>query len=407
MPLVDDLGGTIQHRGAQSGLSSLDSLPVLHGPASRRGRLFSSPHLVIQWRRDARRDLDRPGRDGSRAPRRHALGRLRDDGALAARVARKPFDHRLLPPDLAVVARDRPTDVRRQSPRELSPRLRAALAPPAHRPLGAFAGVRLRPDAVGRRLAHGVAGWQQLLRDDALHERHDALHPGSRRRGPAFAGRPLLHRVRVRHRARLPRARHRLSARGLAGVLPPRGFDRTARRARRIASDRTRAPAPPRRRRRQRRARGPPARLGALGRGAARESRFVSRARVLPVAARQPVMGRRDDGPARFVRPRPRGRPDRLPAPGSPDLRHGAPCRRGHVPRPERAGTPADARSPRRRRSRTPAPRAHRRPDSLARGSGGRRPAGGASRHVRAPGLGAVGPPADAPASLDAAGEAP
>src|SRR6185503_8497949 len=108
---------------------------------------------------------------------------------------------------------------------------------------------------------------------------------------------------RVRHGVRLPGARDRLRAADLAGVLAPGSEHLDARRERGLPADRGAAAAPPPPGRGLRSTRDAP-RLGALVRRAPREPRLVSGALVLPLAARQPVVGRCADDDPRRLRPR-------------------------------------------------------------------------------------------------------
>src|ERR1700693_4691339 len=126
-----------------------------------------------------------------------------------------------------------------------------------------------------------------------------------------------------------PAAVHRVPAGPLPGVLAARGDDRSARRAGRLPSHGGRAPPATQLHGRRRGAQRALPGMGALVRGAAREPRLLSGARLLPIPARQPVVGCRfDDHPRRLLSHRGRrrggtgaGRPARF--------RDGAPRGRG------------------------------------------------------------------------------
>src|SRR5256885_136461 len=72
--------------------------------------------------------------------------------------------------------------------------------------------------------------------------------------------------------------------------------------------------------------------VGAVGRRCARESLVLSRARLLPIAAFQPVLAGRADDDARRQRPRVGGAGRRVRGAGQADVRHGAPRGRGLGP---------------------------------------------------------------------------
>ena len=260
------------------------------------------------------------------------LRRVRDDGPLPARFAARPDHDPLLPADVARLARGGAALSAGKPARELPDDLRTGLAPPPDRLLGVRTPRRVRAPSRRARPDASNRGRTAGLRGRPLHERHHAVHAGTRRRRVARRRRENSHDPRVRDGTRPPHARDLLPAGPVTGVLRARGAHLAARRARRLAADGDGAPSPTSRRRVRRIARPAAARVGALVGGAPREPRLVPGARLLPFTARQPVVGRRDDRGARRLRIR-----DGVGAPGAartgaPDVRDRAARAHGHVP---------------------------------------------------------------------------
>ena len=96
---------------------------------------------------------------------------------------------------------------------------------------GPWADRRFRPAAlVDRHAAERRRGRPPGRRALCVLQRRDVLHPGIWRRHADRLARPGPGRAGDRHRLRLPRGRHRLSARPVPGVLAPRGHDQPVRR---------------------------------------------------------------------------------------------------------------------------------------------------------------------------------
>ena len=127
----------------------------------------------------------------------------------------------------------------------------------------------------------------------SLYERRHLLHPRLRRRGAAHRGGPAAGGGGGGDRDRLYRRRDRLPAGPVSVLLPARGACDPARCARRVATHGGRHAVPARRSATGWRARRVSARLGGVGGRAAREPSLLPDARLLPLAARQPVLADR------------------------------------------------------------------------------------------------------------------
>ena len=203
---------------------------------------------------------------------------------------------------------------------------------------------RLRPAALVA--GHADFGGRRRLSDLPVFQRHHVLHARLRRSGAHRRGRPGAERGRGRHRLRLPGRHRQLPAGALSGVFAARDHHLAARRPGRLAAERRRTAAAAGGGTQPGRRGALPGRVGALGGRAAGKPPLVSRAELLPLAAREPVVGRRADGHPRHIgaADRWRGRAGRLPGPA--DLRHGAARGGGPGAGVSNAAAAAAARSP-------------------------------------------------------------
>src|SRR6266581_2998040 len=149
---------------------------------------------------------------------------------------------------------------------------------------------RVRHAAMGRRLGAHHDRRRPRIRGRHVHERHDVLYARPGRRRAPYADREDARRRRSRNGFRVLGARDRLLPRDLSGVLAPRDGDLAARCARRIAADGGRAAVALPLGQERRGARRAVTGVGALGRRRAREPSVLSGARLLPIAALQPIL---------------------------------------------------------------------------------------------------------------------
>src|SRR3989440_5563018 len=221
--------------------------------------------------------------------------------------------------------------------------LRSPFVAPAPGALGDRDRARLRHAGMGRRLGAQHDRRRPRIRGRHVHERDDVLYARPGRRRAPDADREDPHRHRSRDGLRVLGARDRLLPRDLSGVLAPRDGDLAARCARRIAADGGRAAVALPLGQERRRARRAVTGVGALGGRRAREPSVLSGARLLPLAALQPVLAGRADDDARRQRPRDGGVGGRVRGAGKAHVRHGATRRGGSRAGLQHAAAPARA----------------------------------------------------------------